>query len=230
VPPITPRSRVTRPRTGGEVKALLDMERTGRPFLVYRDGADTLCLLALDDHGPIVTVGRHSSSRLMLSWDESVSRTHAVLEQVGEVWTIADDGLSTNGTYLNGSRVTSRKRLSDGDALRIGATLMDFRHAAEDPFGSTRRERPILTSPLTPAQRNVLVALCRPLLREGTGYGAPAANSAIAAELVLSTDAVKTHLRSLFDRFNVGDLPQNQKRAKVAELAMRAGIVTERDL
>jgi pSer/pThr/pTyr-binding forkhead associated (FHA) protein len=219
-----------RPRTGGEVKALLDLERAERPFLVYRDGDDALRLVPLDSGDGVLTIGRHSSSDLAISWDPRVSRTHAVLERIGEVWTVADDGLSTNGTHLNGSRVTSRRRLTDGDAVRVGATLIEFRAPAHDGFGSTRHELPVINGPLTPAQRNVLVALCRPLLAEGGVYGAPATNADIAAELVLSTDAVKSHLRTLFDRFGVGDLPQNQKRAKVAELALRAGIVGERDL
>jgi DNA-binding NarL/FixJ family response regulator len=76
----------------------------------------------------------------------------------------------------------------------------------------------------------VLVALCRPMLKAGNYYATPASNAAIAAELVLSVEAVKTHLRGVFERFEVGDLPQNAKRAKVAEIALRAGIVTERDL
>lgn len=53
---------------------------------------------------------------------------------------------------------------------------------------------------------------------------------------MLSVDAVKTHMRGLFERFSVGDLSQNQnqnqnqKRACVVELAFRTGIVAERDL
>ena len=41
--------------------------------------------------------------------------------------------------------------------------------------------------------------------------------------------AVKTHLRVLFEQFGVEDLPQNQ-RTRLLELAMLAGVVTERDL
>jgi DNA-binding NarL/FixJ family response regulator len=52
----------------------------------------------------------------------------------------------------------------------------------------------------------------------------------IAEELVLSVDAVKTHLRALFARFAVEDLPQNAKRARLVELAFQAGIVSRQDL
>ena len=44
-------------------------------------------------------------------------------------------------------------------------------------------------------------------------------------ELVLSVEAVKTHMRALFDKFEVEDLPHNQKRTRLAELALQAGVV-----
>ena len=52
-----------------------------------------------------------------------LDRVHAALERIGEDWTVVDDGLSHNGTYLNGSRVTSRQRLKDGDVLTVGGVL-----------------------------------------------------------------------------------------------------------
>ena len=48
--------------------------------------------------------------------------------------------------------------------------------------------------------------------------------------MFLSVDAVKTHLRTLFQRFEIGDLPQNQKRARLVECAFQWGLVSERDL
>ena len=41
---------------------------------------------------------------------------------------------------------------------------------------------------------------------------------------------MKTHLRALFAKFGVEDLPQNQKRAKLIERAFQTGLVSERDL
>jgi len=61
------------------------------------------------------------------------------------------------------------------------------------------------------------------------GPAVPASNRAIAAELVLSVEAIKTHMRTLFGKFAVEDLPQNQKRARLAELAMQAGLVSEHE-
>jgi DNA-binding NarL/FixJ family response regulator len=81
---------------------------------------------------------------------------------------------------------------------------------------------------ITPAQRRVLVALCRPL--RDSPHSPPATNKAVAAECVLSVEAVKTHLRRLSAVLGVEDLPQNRKRAELAWRALRAGLVTPRDL
>jgi DNA-binding NarL/FixJ family response regulator len=74
----------------------------------------------------------------------------------------------------------------------------------------------------------VLVALCRPL--GVSAYATPATNRVIADEVHLSVDAVKSHLRVLFDRFGLGDLPQNEKRARLAALALIHGVVQRHDL
>jgi pSer/pThr/pTyr-binding forkhead associated (FHA) protein len=221
---------VPRARTAAEVQRVLGAERAGCPFLLLRDGADELHIASLETRRDMLTIGRHPSCDLSIAWDGRVSRTHAVLERLARAWTVTDDGISRNGTYLNTSRLTSRRRLVDGDALRVGETLILFRDPTGATIGATNTAEPVVAPVVTPAQRNVLVALCRPMLEAGEGYAPPASNAKIAAELVLSVDAVKTHMRSLFDRFDIGALPQNQKRAKVAELTLRAGLVTERDL
>jgi DNA-binding NarL/FixJ family response regulator len=74
----------------------------------------------------------------------------------------------------------------------------------------------------------VLVALCAPLL--GPGVAAPAANGEIAERLSLSPAGVKTHIRALFSKLDVEDLPQNRKRAELARRALEAGLVTARDV
>ena len=80
---------------------------------------------------------------------------------------------------------------------------------------------------LTPTQRRILVSLCRPL--RDSAFATPSTNREIAEEVFLSVDAVKAHLRVLFERFGLEDLPQNQKRARLAAVALLQGIVTARD-
>jgi len=82
---------------------------------------------------------------------------------------------------------------------------------------------------LTDAQRRVLVELCRPF-KNGAAFATPATNQQVADALVLSVDAVKTHIRALFVRFGVEDLPQNQKRVRLAELGLQTGAVHEHEL
>ena len=154
----------------------------------------------------------------------------AQLERVGRDWVLVDDGLSRNGTFLNGERLVGRHRLHDGDVLLVGGTSMTYRADRAVRSSETMVADDVVTLlSLSPTQRQVLEALCRPY-KAKTPYATPATNQAIAGELYLSVEAVKTHLRTLFHKFGVEDLPQNQKLAKLVELAFRSGLVSERTL
>jgi pSer/pThr/pTyr-binding forkhead associated (FHA) protein len=211
-----------------ELKAQLEAERAGEPFLLYRepDRGQAIVPLAAGR----ATVGRGEGCDVCLAWDGDVSRVHAELERMGGAWTVSDDGLSRNGTFVNGERVSGRRRLRDGDSLRFGDTLVRFRDPSAGDTGETRMAAE--TPPearVSEAQRRVLVALCRPF-RDGSPYATPATNQQIAEELFLSVDAVKTHMRALFEKFDVGDVPQNRKRAKLVELAFQSGAIGPKDL
>jgi predicted component of type VI protein secretion system len=212
-----------------ELKARIEAERAGLPFLVVRDGDGRQRIVVLGDATQL-TVGREPACDVALDWDTEVSSVHAELARVGVVWTIADDGLSRNGTFVNGRRVTGRLRLRDGDVIHWGATDTVFRApAAAEPAATDVATSAPSAAELSPAQRRVLIALCRPF-KAATGHGTPATNQQIADELVVSVDAVKANLRALFDKFEVGDLAQNRKRARLVELALKSGAVTLREL
>ena len=211
--------------TPAELKARLEAERLGAPFLVYFDGAGRQVLHEL---GEPITVGRGADCDIALGWDREVSRLHAELETVGAHWVLVDDGLSRNGSYVNGERVVGRRVLKDGDRLVFGETPVIYRAPATAGASSTIV---VTTSPaavnLTPTQRRILVALCRPV--RDSAFATPLTNKEIADEVSLSVDAVKAHLRTLFERFGLEELPQNQKRARLAAVALLQGIVTQRD-
>ncbi len=213
--------------TPAELIEQLAADRRGRPYLLLRDPAGSQRLVSLEDAS--ITVGRDDSNDLSLQWDQKVSRLHASIERLGRHWTVVDDGLSRNGTFLNEARVVGRRRLDDRDVLRFGRTEVLFRDPGQSPEQTASADDAAELARLTEGQRQVLVALCRPLAAPG-GFGTPASNREIAQELHLSVDAVRTRLRALFDAFEVPDLPQNRKRAELARRALAAAVVTPADL
>ena len=200
------------------------------PSLCYTDDAGRMHETTLTGDRPRITLGRASEADVVLPWDTNVSRLHATLEQIAAQWTIVDDGVSRNGTFVNGERITGRRRLRSGDHIRVGSSVLTFQFP-ENVSGDLTAVGDALPTraSLTGAQRAVLVELCRPYKRPAT-YANPASNQQIADRLFLSVETVKTHLRALFVKFAVEDLPQNAKRARLVELAMRSGVVTDHDL
>jgi hypothetical protein len=221
-----PAEGTTRPN---ELKRRIELERRGRPFLEYRDGKGRQVLRDLPDRGTL-NIGRDDEADISLAFDKQVSRLHAELHRTGPEWVIADDGLSRNGTFVGGERVVGTRRLHNGDAIRAGSTVLIYCDPAASETGGTETAGkgggPVV---ITDMQRRVLVALCRPF-RGGGEFATPATNKVIAEEVHLSVQAVKRHVRDLCDRFEIGDLPQNQKRLTLAEQAIRSGTLSPREL
>ncbi|HMI80265.1 MAG TPA: FHA domain-containing protein [Solirubrobacterales bacterium] len=212
-----------------ELKAQIEAEREGRPFLVFRDGAGEQRIVPIAAEAEL-WVGRGGSADVRLEWDEEVSALHAQIEVVRGECTLVDDGLSRNGSFVNEERVHGRRHLRDGDSLRFGRTLVVYRKPGEDaPEATVPAGEVPAAATVSPAQRKVLVALCRPY-KDGEEFATPATNQQIGDELHLSVDAVKTHMRALFEKLGVGELPQNRKRAALAERALQTGIVNRREL
>jgi pSer/pThr/pTyr-binding forkhead associated (FHA) protein len=188
---------------------------------VWRPGGADLVQLEADR----VTVGRSSGNDVALTEDGQVSRVHAVLERLAGGWSVRDVS-SRNGTFVNGSRVSGEARLGPGDEIRVGRTRLVLRaeRTPDDP-GMTEAQAP--APPLTPRERDVLVALFRPM---ATGQSAelftePASTRQIAAELWVSEAAVKQHLLHLYDKFGVsGD--GERRRTRLANEALRRGAIT----
>lgn len=72
----------------------------------------------------VSAVGRDAANDVVVN-DEAASARHALVELADGQWWISDEG-STNGTLLNGSRLTRRERLHDGDVVEIGRIAMRF--------------------------------------------------------------------------------------------------------
>jgi hypothetical protein len=71
-----------------------------------------------------VTVGRGGGCGIVLADDTYVSTTHARLYQQNSQAFVEDLG-STNGTFVNGKRLTSPTRLKRGDQVQFGQTVAE---------------------------------------------------------------------------------------------------------
>jgi pSer/pThr/pTyr-binding forkhead associated (FHA) protein len=171
--------------------------------------------------GPRMTLGRHPRNDVTLSGDGSISRIHAALEYRTCGWYL-QDLRSRNGTLVNGERITGERLLRHGDEVRIGATRLRFDAIAAEPATETSNqgEPPVLTPP----ERAVLVALCRPALAGGPQHE-PASVHRIALELGVGEQVVDQHLLHLYAKFQIAD-GTALRRVRLAKAAVLRGAVT----
>ena len=118
-----------------------------------------------------ITVGRRYEADISLPWDPEASRLHAELAYRAGEWTICDDGWSQNGTWVNGLRLAGRRRLADGDLVKIGRTIMGFHQPGVGGPGPTMVEAELSSTPrFSEQQQRILRALCQPLFADGDGF------------------------------------------------------------
>ncbi len=175
--------------------------------------------------GDRVTVGKAAENDVPLAEDPTASHLHAMLERFPAGWCVTDLG-SSNGTWVNGERIWASHRLRHGDEIRVGQTRLMFR----DPLAAAGAQTEGEDAPpsLTARERDVLVALCRPLLDRDM-FTEPASTRTIADELVITQAAVKQHLVNLYDKFGVASGDSN-RRARLANEALRRGAVSLTEL
>lgn len=176
-----------------------------------------------------VTVGRDGTNHICLTDDDAVSAMHAVLERYSSGWALRDLG-SRNGTFVNGERVTGERPLHNRDQILVGSTRLLFRDPDSRPrdAGTTRVLTTLPRLELTRRERDVLIALCRPL-SSNDPFKQPASIRAIAKELVVTEAAVKQHLLHLYDKFELDRAAEN-RRILLANQAIQRGIVSPEEL
>ena len=177
--------------------------------------------------GERVTVGKASANVVSLEHDSTVSRFHAVLENLGYAWSVRDLG-SRNGTYVNGEKISAERVLRSGDELRVGNSRLVFwevKQADEAPANDeTVSVGPAQFPPrLTPRELEVLVVLCRPLVSDDP-FPEPASVRRMALELFVTQAAIKQHLQNLYDKFAIPT--EGDRRVRLANEAIRRGAVT----
>jgi FHA domain len=215
-----------RNETEEELEARLTAERLGIPFLVYRDGEDNQKIFPLEPARRSVTIGRRDEADISMPWDPECSRLHAELELRAGEWTITDDGLSQNGTWVNELRLVGRRRLADGDIVRIGRSHITYSRPGVIGIGPTLVPGELSATPrFSEQQQRILRALCRPLFVDGVGIN-PASDEKIAAATGISLEAVQAELDHLGRALGLDEMPVADQRAEIALLAMRSGLVS----
>jgi hypothetical protein len=210
-----------------DLKARIEAERTGKAFVFWKDVDARQRILLIEPDAERITVGRRGDQDIVLDWDKQVSRAHALIEKRGGDWTLIDE-LSQNGTYVNGDRINKRVRLEHKDVMCFGSTRITFQDrasAAEEE--STARASEETWAPMTARDRDVLRALCRPLVDDSGAL--PASNEEIAAAVGLSVDSVKARLRVQYERYGFVDLRQGEKRTRLARLLLSNGTFKPHD-
>ena len=98
----------------GEVLEVLEGKAAGRQIPV----------------GDELVIGRGSDETGRLADDPELSRRHARFSTDGEGVLMVEDFNSTNGTFVNGERITGARRLQPGDTVKVGATVMQVLDAS----------------------------------------------------------------------------------------------------
>lgn len=93
---------------------------------------------------PVVTLGRAPSNDVVVD-DDEVSRQHAVLRRQDGGYVIADMG-SSNGTFVNGKRITAPQPLRVGDTIRIGRADLVLQAGAARGAPATTVPWPLLAA------------------------------------------------------------------------------------
>jgi DNA-binding SARP family transcriptional activator len=180
--------------------------RGSRPFLLLHDGAGNQQVITLDPARSPMSIGRLPSNDICLGWDREVSRVHARLEHDSSGWVLVDDGISRNGSFVDGELVRRRRRLQDAQIIRLGATVLLYRSTGvpearrPDPTLGVTLDAPMrLVSQLTPGDRDLLTALAAG--RRGRG------------------------VEDLWRRLGVEDLPEPDRVATALRLARAIGAI-----
>ena len=108
----------------GVVKVLTARYRSELEAALRRVGA-TAAEVFVSSQEESVVLGRSSACDRTFD-DDGVSRRHALLRVRDGAWRVLDLD-STNGTWLNGSRVSRSTRVADGDELRLGRLRLRVR-------------------------------------------------------------------------------------------------------
>ncbi|MEH3055076.1 MAG: FHA domain-containing protein [Patulibacter minatonensis] len=200
---------------------LLQMSAVRQPYVVLPRSQDRL-LVARVEPGARLVVGRSREADLSLSFDPTVSSVHASMERHLDLLTVEDLGPSTNGTFVNGQKITGRVRLSDRDLVRFASTEVLVRCPVMDDAGRTIAMPPAIDwSRLTPTERRVVATLLELWPPEARLQRAPT-TAQLGTALALGAETVRTHLKSIYAKLR--DFGVEPSREALAEAATESAL------
>jgi ABC-2 type transport system ATP-binding protein len=152
-----------------------------------------------------VLVGRSPDADVVLA-DEEVSMRHASFVESEGVTSVEDLG-STNGTFVNGERLTERRDLAAGDRVRIGATVLEVRGPGPAPATSVAQ---IAVAKPTRVKEIPTLPVLVFVSGQEAGTEVPVSGQVVvgrdpgAADVVLDQDAEVSRRHTTFSRAGTG--------------------------
>jgi pSer/pThr/pTyr-binding forkhead associated (FHA) protein len=192
-----------------------------RANVTLSDPSGRVVSVPLSPRAAPLSVGRSRRADIALVNDAAVSGAHAELLCIAGVWVIVDDGLSTNGTFVCGERLRGRRRLRDGDRVRLGRSDLIFHQPLpSDPSDHTPELQTARQfARLGPDAREVMAELSRPLRLDRRGLAAT--DTEIAAAMGVTLAAVTEAVTELCAWFGLTRIPVSHARHRLAAIAVQ---------
>ena len=140
-----------------------------------------------------VTIGRADDNDLILAQDPTVSRQHAVLERIDDDWRIRDLS-SSNGTFVNGMRITTPTLINPGDRVSVGSSSLNLVDGTTDVLASLGQTVLVGTEVADTLGLSKREAEVLRLVASGQTDGE------IAEQLFISVKTVHSHLDRIRDK------------------------------
>ena len=140
---------------------------------------------------------------------------------------LADAGHDVTLFASGGSRTRARlvTTYDEPPSLRIGRTLFTFSQPGVIGIGPTLVPGELSATPrFSEQQQRILRALCRPLFGDGEGL-TPTSDEEIALSTGIAVETVTIELDHLTRALGLEDMPHPERRAELALLALRSGLV-----
>ena len=172
------------------------------------------------------TIGRGTGNEVAWSGTPR-SRACTPSSRVGGEWTVGDDGLSRNGSFVNGARISGRSACATATSCASARPRSPTAARVRGLDADRGRRQRLALPTCPPTQRQVLVALAGPTSTPIRDPGDQPGHRRRAAPQRRRGQVAPAHaVPALRDRAPA----QNQKRSRLVAEALQSGVVSPRDL